>query len=68
MALVRGATSNFPCPVCLVPSAELHAGVAHTLRTSENMRQVYNVACEFSTVDERESHLRGYGLRHVEVP
>ena len=68
MALVRGATSNFPCPVCLVPNGGLHAGTMHALRTSENMQQVYNVACEFSTIDERENYLRGYGLRYVEVP
>ena len=52
MALVCGATFNFPCPVCLVPNGGLHTGIVYNPHTSESMQQVYNVACELGTVEE----------------
>lgn len=67
MALVRGTNSNFPCPVCLVPNDKLCDGVVYDSRTSKSMQEVYDVAEKMSTADERESHLRGYGLRYVKV-
>lgn len=67
MALTRGAKSKFPCPVCLVPSEELHDGVVYDSRTTESMQQVYDTADEMTTAAEREKYLQGFGLRYIEV-
>ena len=67
MALNRGVRSKFPCPVCLVPCDELHNGTVHECRTSESMQNVYRVAEEMRTADERKEHLKAYGIRPVKV-
>jgi hypothetical protein len=67
MALTRGTNSNFPCPVCLIPNEKLHDGTVYDSRTSESMQDVYNLAEGMSTAEEREAHLKDYGLRYVKV-
>lgn len=67
MALIRGGGSNYPCPICLVPKTQLCDGSTHPLRTSESMQQVYDEAIKMCTIGQREEHLKGYGLRNVEV-
>lgn len=67
MALIRGGGSNYPCPVCLVPKDQMCDGSTHPLRTSESMQRVYDEAAEMDTIKDREEHLKGYGLRFVEV-
>lgn len=67
MALVRGTNSNFPCPVCLVPNEKLHDGVIYDLRTSESMERAYSEAEGMRTAEEREEHLKSYGLRYIRV-
>lgn len=67
MALTRGVKAKFPCPVCLVPGEELHNGTVHESRTSEKMQEVYKVAKGMRTAEERKEHLKGYGLRGIEV-
>ena len=66
MALVRGAKSKFPCPVCLVPAEGMCTGALGTLRTAETMKQVYHEAEEMET-EEREKLLKSHGLRYVMV-
>ena len=65
MALTRGATSNFPFPVCLVPKPEMWKGAVYDLRTNETMKGIYNQAMEANTADEREKILQNVGLRGV---
>lgn len=67
MALTRGTNSNFPCPICLVPNEKLHEGTVYESRTSESMQNVYSAAEGMRTAEEREMHLRAYGLRYVKV-
>ena len=67
MALIRGGGSNYPCPICLVPSIQLCDGSTHPLRTSEGMQKVYNEAVAMGSITQREEHLKEYGLRNVEV-
>lgn len=67
MALIRGVNSHFPCPVCLVPNAQMSDGSIHLPRTSESMKEVYNKAAEYGSKKEQEEHLKKYGLRNVEV-
>lgn len=67
MALTRGAKADFPCPVCLVPNAELHKGNVYEGRTSESMQNVYMIAQGMRTAQERKKYLKGYGLRYIKV-
>lgn len=67
MALVRGANSNFPCPVCLVPKEELCKGAEYPHRTTETMSQVYYTADGADSAKAKEDLLKSYGLRGVEV-
>lgn len=67
IALIRGGNSNFPCPVCLVPSTQMSDGSTHPLRTTESMQQVYNDAAKMPLKKQQEEHLQKYGLRNVEV-
>ena len=66
MALIRGGKSKFPCPICLVPDTQMSDGSTHPLRTTESMQKVLEVARAMPS-KEREEHLKGYGLRNVEV-
>ena len=68
MALVWGFRSLYPCPVCLVPAADLsNLSKDFPLRTTETMRDVYNAAQSARTAEEKENILKEYGLRDVEV-
>lgn len=67
MALIRGAQSGFPCPVCLVPKDEMCKGRVYPCRTTKTMREVYNDAMEQETVKKQEDHLKSAGLRGIEV-
>jgi hypothetical protein len=67
MALIRGSTANFPCPVCLVPKDQRSDGSSHKLRTSEDMQKVFNDAAAMQSKTDRNSYLKSYGLRDVEV-
>ena len=67
MALIRGTTCNFPCPVCLVPGTQLSDGSEHPLRTSESMQQVYKEAKAMASKTQRDEYLKNYGLCNVEV-
>jgi hypothetical protein len=49
MALIRGANSNFPCPVCLVPRGEMCMGGMSTGWTTETMKKVYDEAMKMKT-------------------
>ncbi|KAF9784401.1 hypothetical protein BJ322DRAFT_1194914 [Thelephora terrestris] len=66
MALIRGSSGNYPCPVCLAPKTQLCDGSTHPLRTSESMEKVYDEAVAMNTIKDREEHLKEYGLRNVE--
>lgn len=67
MALIRGATGNYPCPICLVPHDEL-ADVTKSfpLRSTESMKEIYQVAQGLNAAD-REVYLKDVGLRNIEV-
>ena len=67
MALTRGASSNFPCPVCLVPKEEMHKGKVYPLRTTKTMKEVYHKAMGMALADMKEELLKSVGLRGIEV-
>jgi hypothetical protein len=67
MALIRGATANFPCPICLVPKTQRSDGSSHKLRTSEDMQKVFNDAAAMHSKTDKNTHLKSYGLRGVKV-
>jgi hypothetical protein len=69
MALIRGVKSKFPCPICLVPQDDLsvHSSVPHALCTSSHSQDILNTARARRLQEERESDLKGYSLRDVEV-
>lgn len=67
MALTRGITSNFPCPVCLVPREEQHdVTKTFNLRSTDEMHEIYTLSQDLSAKD-REEYLKDVGLRNVEV-
>ena len=68
MALIRGINSHYPCPVCLV-SADKLSDLSKTfkLRTTQDMKEVYEKANEADSVANKEIILKGYGLRDVKV-
>ncbi|KIM45701.1 hypothetical protein M413DRAFT_430427 [Hebeloma cylindrosporum] len=66
MALIRGLNSHFPCPVCLVPDKELSdLSKTFKLRTTQDMKAVYEKANEAVTAGDKEVILKEYGLRDV---
>jgi hydrogenase maturation factor len=67
MALTRGANSKFPCPICLVPKAEIFKGAVYALRTTETMEVIYNQTKEMNTVEEHEKLLTSVSLRGIKV-
>ena len=67
MALTRGTTCDFPCPICLVPKLEMHKGTVYPIRTTQSMKKVYEDACKMRTAAEAEKHLQGHGLREILV-
>jgi hypothetical protein len=63
MALIRGINSHFPCPVCLVPGEKLSdLSLTFPLRTTEEMKAVYEEANKLSSVAEKEAILKEFGL------
>lgn len=68
MAAIRGVNSLFPCPICLVPEAELlDLGEKYPLRTTQTMKKVVEEASEMRTAAEAEAHLKAHGLRPITV-
>uniref|UniRef100_A0A8H8CJT9 Uncharacterized protein n=1 Tax=Psilocybe cubensis TaxID=181762 RepID=A0A8H8CJT9_PSICU len=65
MALTRGKTGLFPCPICLVPQTELsNLLVTYPRRTTSTMQEVYNQAQQMN-VTRGEEHLKSYGITDV---
>lgn len=68
MALIRGINSHYPCPVCLVPADKLSdLSKTFKLRTTQDMKEVYEKANQADSVASKESILKGSGLRDVKV-
>lgn len=67
MALTRGTSCDFPCPICLVPREEMHKGTVYPVRTIQSMKKVYEDACDMRTVAEANKHLQAHGLRKILV-
>lgn len=67
MALVRGQSASFPCPVCLVPKTEImNLSVSFEARTSDAMEAIYRRAQTLNAT-ARETLLQSVGLRDVNV-
>lgn len=67
MALTRGATCDYPCPICLVPKQEMHKGTVYPIRTTQSMKKVYEDTHTMRTTTEADKHLQGHGLRGILV-
>ena len=68
MALIRGINSHYPCPVCLVPADKLSdLSKTFKLRTTQDMKEVYEKANEADSIANKEIILKGYGLRDIKV-
>jgi len=68
MALIRGINSHYPCPVCLVPADKLSdLSKMFKLRTTQDMKEVYEKANQADSVAGKEAILKGSGLRDVKV-
>uniref|UniRef100_A0A8H7XPR9 Uncharacterized protein n=1 Tax=Psilocybe cubensis TaxID=181762 RepID=A0A8H7XPR9_PSICU len=66
IALTRGATSNYPCPICLVPNDALsNLTACYPIRSAAGMERIHSEAQKLNAKD-REEHLKRYGLRNVE--
>lgn len=68
MSLIRGVMGKFPCPICLVPRAELH-NLLETwpLRTRHDSVCLLRKARRKYTKAKREKKLKSQSLRDVEV-
>lgn len=67
MALIRGGTGNFPCPICLVPHEELgDLTKSYPLRSTGEMKDIHNEA-QFLNMTNRDAYLKEFGLRDIEV-
>jgi hypothetical protein len=68
MALIRGVRSLFPCPICLVPQdLQWDLSKEFPLRTQADSRNIFLEAMDKPNVEQRDAHLKKYGLRAVEV-
>ena len=68
MALIRGAMSNFPCPICLIPREQISKFPnPYPLRTSANVAATLEKARSQQYAEEKESILAAEGLRDVDV-
>jgi hypothetical protein len=67
MALTRGSSSNFPCPICLVPKEKMSKGKVRTSRTTKSMKEVYKKAGKLKRAEDREALLKDCGLRGIKV-
>lgn len=67
MALIRGSTGNYPCPICLVPHNELSdLTKTYRLRTTVEMAEIHTESQKMNATD-REKYLKDVGLRDIEV-
>lgn len=67
VALIRGGTSLFPCPTCLVEKEKIpELSKVWEARTSDNMQRVWKEAQVMNRAGS-ENHLKKHGLRDVEV-
>ena len=68
MALIRGTTSLYPCPRCLIPQADQgDPSKVAPLRTAQGTKDVINVARSQRLLGEKEEILKAAGLRDVDV-
>lgn len=66
MALIRGIGSNFPCPVCVVPSKYLSQ--VHTFYPRRTAATAQNIVWDkHSNLGEKDQELQKESLRNVEV-
>ncbi|KAJ7886048.1 hypothetical protein B0H13DRAFT_1889327, partial [Mycena leptocephala] len=67
MALIRGLTSMYPCPICFVPWQEQSdLSTEHPQRIAEDSKRLIQEARALRTAAEREELLKDNGLRDVE--
>ncbi|KAJ7897519.1 hypothetical protein B0H13DRAFT_2234374 [Mycena leptocephala] len=67
MALIRGLTSMYPCPICYVPWQEQSdLSTEHPQRVGQDSEQLIQEARAMRTAAEREELLKDHGLRDVE--
>ncbi|TFK18477.1 hypothetical protein FA15DRAFT_253053 [Coprinopsis marcescibilis] len=67
MAAIRGTNSKCPCPICLVPGDELNQlSKTYPLRTTEEMKRVYEEAQMCQTLEAKNEILMKVGLRDIE--
>jgi hypothetical protein len=68
MALTRGPSSNYPCPRCLIRADQqgVYPPVCAPARTSATTQEDIKAAREMR-VGAKEEHLKGRGLRDVDV-
>ncbi|KAJ7922455.1 hypothetical protein B0H13DRAFT_2230481 [Mycena leptocephala] len=67
MALIRGLTSMYPCPICFVPWQEQSdLSIEHPQRVAEDSERLIQEARVLRTAAEREELLKDNGLRDVE--
>ncbi|KAH9486000.1 hypothetical protein JR316_0000063 [Psilocybe cubensis] len=65
MALTRGRTGLFPCPICLVPNSKLsNISTVYPRRTTSQMRQIY-IRSQSLNATESEELLKSYGITDV---
>jgi hypothetical protein len=68
MALIRGAKSKRPCPICLVDADELaDVTKTSTLRTVADTQRLVQQARVIQRMSERDKALSEYGLRDIDV-
>ncbi|KAJ7822940.1 hypothetical protein B0H13DRAFT_2241567 [Mycena leptocephala] len=64
MALIRGLTSMYPCPICFVPWQEQSdLSTEHPHRIAEDSKRLIQEARAMRTAAEREELLKDHGLR-----
>jgi hypothetical protein len=68
MALIRGVTSLYPCPRCLIHTGD-QGDLLKTepLRTVKTMKAILLKARSEETLGEKESVLKEVGLRDIKV-
>ncbi|KAH9961701.1 hypothetical protein BGW80DRAFT_1181151, partial [Lactifluus volemus] len=69
MSLIRGTTSKFPCPVCLVKSDELSNITGTKIwphRTATQSQELVHQARSLKTAAQRDTFLSEHGLRSVD--
>ncbi|KAJ7877138.1 hypothetical protein B0H13DRAFT_2235919 [Mycena leptocephala] len=67
MALIRGLTSMYPCPICYVPWQEQSdLSMEHPQRVGQDSERLIQEARAMRTAAEREEFLKDHGLRDVD--